>query len=79
MAIKQSQTQLTGSIKRGNQPIALQEQRQGLKRLESSQGKLLSGDKEAIANAQQLIALRQREVEDAIKQRDKRITPNHPP
>lgn len=45
---------------------------------EQSRKIAFSGDKEAIANAQQLIALRQREVEDAIKQRDKKNNPKSP-
>lgn len=42
---------------------------------EQSRKIAFSGDKEAIANAQQLIALRQREVEEAKKQRDKKDSP----
>ncbi|BCA39421.1 phage tail tape measure protein [Kluyvera ascorbata] len=45
---------------------------------EQSRKIAFSGDKEAIANAQQLIALRQREVTDAIKQRDKKDNPKSP-
>lgn len=45
---------------------------------EQSRRIAFSGDKEAIANAQQLISLRQREVEDAKKQRDKKDNPKTP-
>lgn len=45
---------------------------------EQSRKIAFSGDKEAIANAQQLIALRQRAVTDAIKQRDKKDNPKSP-
>lgn len=46
---------------------------------EQSRKIAFSGDKEAIANAQQLIVLRQREVEEAKKQRDKKDAPKASP